>query len=130
MALLTKDQILSASDMPTRDVEVPEWGGTVRVRSLTAAERDEFEASVAQAGPDGKSNLKNVRARLCMRALVDDAGSQMFSQGDIALLGRKSAKALDRVFDAARELSGMRKEDVEGLAKNSEAAPDDGSPSD
>ena len=37
MALLNKDQILGASDMVTRIVDVPEWGG---------AELDAFEASM------------------------------------------------------------------------------------
>ena len=29
MALLGRDQILTAQDLPTVDVDVPEWGGTV-----------------------------------------------------------------------------------------------------
>ena len=40
--LLNKEQIQSVSDLETQDVEVPEWGGTVRLKSLTGAERDRF----------------------------------------------------------------------------------------
>ena len=42
--LLTRDLILKADDIQTREVEVPEWGGTVLIRALTGTERDAYEA--------------------------------------------------------------------------------------
>jgi hypothetical protein len=42
----------------------------------------------------------------------------MFSDQDVTKLGKKSARALDRVFDVSQRLSGITKEDVEDLAKN------------
>ena len=41
--ILTADDILRAEDLPRELVEVPEWGGAVYVRGLTAWERSEFE---------------------------------------------------------------------------------------
>jgi hypothetical protein len=35
MTLLSKSAILCANDLQTEDVEVPEWGGVVRLRSFT-----------------------------------------------------------------------------------------------
>lgn len=35
---LTAQAILAADDIPTEDVEVPEWGGAVRMRGLTLGE--------------------------------------------------------------------------------------------
>ena len=35
MALLTRDEILAADDIKTEDVEVPEWGGDVRVSVMS-----------------------------------------------------------------------------------------------
>ncbi len=46
MNLLPRDLIDGADDLPVEDVEVPEWGGAVRLRTLTGSERDGFEASV------------------------------------------------------------------------------------
>ena len=43
MALLTKDQILAVADIEYRTVAVPEWGGEVRIRSMTGADRDAHE---------------------------------------------------------------------------------------
>ena len=48
MTLLSKTAILCANDLQTEDVEVPEWGGAVRVRSFTGRERDAFEASMVR----------------------------------------------------------------------------------
>ena len=48
MTLLSKTAILTANDLQTEDVEVPEWGGAVRVRSFTGRERDAFESSMVR----------------------------------------------------------------------------------
>ena len=40
MTLLSKSAILCANDLQTEDVNVPERGGDVRVRSFTGRERD------------------------------------------------------------------------------------------
>ena len=55
MTLLSKTAILCANDLQTEDVDVPEWGGVVRVRSFTGRERDAFEASMVRGeGKDRK----------------------------------------------------------------------------
>ncbi len=122
MALLTRDQILKAQDLPSEDVPVPEWGGTVRVRALTGAERDAFEQSIVeQRGRSTRMNLQNLRAKLVALTVVDEEGNRIFSDSDAKLLGKKSALALNRVFEVAQKLSGLTSEDVEELTKNSES---------
>lgn len=119
MPLLTRDDILNVDDRQYEEVEVPEWGGSVRVRGMSGTERDSYEASILeQRGNDRKVNLANARAKLVARCLVDEQGHLMFVADDVRALGRKSAKALERVFDAARALSGMSEEDVEKLTEN------------
>ena len=41
MAVLTKQQILAAEDLPSETLLVKEWCGDVTVRTMTGAERDE-----------------------------------------------------------------------------------------
>jgi hypothetical protein len=119
MTLLTRDDILSVDDKVFEDIEVPEWGGTVRVRGMSGQQRDDYEASIIQQnGNDRKVNLSNARAKLVARCLVDESGALLFTSDDVRALGRKSARALERVFDKARELSGMSEQDVENLAEN------------
>jgi hypothetical protein len=52
--------------------------------------------------------------------IVDEEGNRLFSDADVKLLGQKSAAALDKLFEVAQKLSGLKDEDVEELAKNSE----------
>lgn len=126
---LTRDAILAKSDLPTEELFVPEWDAWVRVKTLTGAERDYFEATIIQR--NGKSvtqNLQNIRARLCALCIVDDQGQRIFGDGDEYALGRKSGSALDRIFSVAQRLNGLREQDVEELAKNWPAAQPGASP--
>ena len=117
--LLSKEQILSAEDLKSEIVEVPEWGGSVKVRMMTGTERDAFETSIFEVkGKDTERNFVDLRAKLVARTLIDENGERLFTDKDIALLGKKSAKALDRVFQVAQQLNGIGKEAVEELTKN------------
>ena len=117
--LLTREAILQADDLPRELVEVPEWGGALYVRALTGAERDAFEQSIVETrGKNTRMNLRNIRARLVALTVVDEDGNRLFSDDDVEALGRKSAAALNRVFEVAQRLSGLRPEDVEELAGN------------
>ena len=51
MKLLSRDEILAASDLTKELVEVPEWGGSVYVRAMTGTERDSYEESVLEIRP-------------------------------------------------------------------------------
>lgn len=119
---LTKKTILEADDLVHEDVEVVEWGGWVRVRGLTGAERDRYEASLFSDVKKGsKPDMRNIRAKLVVMCLTNEEGQRIFSFNDVEKLGKKSAKALDALFAKAQELSGLRKEDVEELQKNLES---------
>jgi len=112
---LNKDQILSADDLKTETVAVPEWGGEVVIRVMTGEERDSFETEIVN---DEKRTIKNIRARFLARVMCDDAGNRLFSDTDVEALGRKSAAVLDKLFAAAQKLNRLTKDDVEELAKN------------
>lgn len=122
LPVLDRDAILGLTDRQIEKVPVPEWSGSVFVRSLMAEERDEFEAGCSDG--KGKMTLQNFRARLLVMAICDQAGNPIFSKKiDVLALGRKSAKAVDRIFAKAKELSGFSKEDLEEYVKNSESDP-------
>ena len=124
MSLLSKTAILAARDLQTEDVEVPEWGGAVRVRSFTGRERDAFEASMVRGdGKDRKVDLTNMRARLVGLTVIDETGQRLFTDDEVDLLGAKSGAALDRVFAVAQKLNGLSGADVEELSKNSSGVP-------
>lgn len=101
--LLTRETILSAQDLKSQDVEVPEWGGTVRVRMMTGAERDALGASLI--GPDRKPDMSQYRTRLLSLCIVGEDGRLLFGLDEIAALGGKSGVALDRVYKVAEALN-------------------------
>ena len=119
MTLLSREAILKADDYQVVDVEVPEWGGTVRLRSITAAERDRFEQSLlVQRGNKREVNMRNARAKLVVLCAVDDKGNKLFTDEDIKILSAKSAKPLDKLFEEAQKLSGLSESDVEELTED------------
>jgi len=126
---LTRAQILGAEDILTEEVDCPAWGGFVLVRGLTGAERDRFEMQIMQQKGRKKVvwNKEHVRARLVVAGVIDEDGELVFSQSDIPAVSRKSAAALEPVFDTIRRLSGMTEADVEELSKNLGGGQNDGS---
>lgn len=118
---LGRDEILDYDDIKVEVVPVPEWGknAAVRLKVLSAAERDAFEAStVTTKGGRQKPNLANLRARLVSRCMVDENGDRIFESGDVARLGNKSSAALDRLFAKCQELNGFTEKDIEELTED------------
>jgi hypothetical protein len=129
--ILDKAAILAADDLETVEVPVPEWGGTVRVRMMTGADRDAFELSMIVFNDDGsrKPNWGSYRARLVAFTLVDDQGNRMFAEDEIAHVAGKSAAVISRIFEAAEKLNGLGESAVGKAEKNSVAGLSEGSTS-
>lgn len=118
---LGREEILGLDDIKTDELHIPEWGTYVHVRGLTGRERDLYEESLHQRrGRDMQINLRNARAKLVVLCTVDESGKRLFIEKDIAKLGEKNARALDRIFSKARDLSGLSDDDMEELTKNSD----------
>lgn len=115
-AILSREAILSAEDITTELVAVPEWGGSVYVRAMSGRERDRFErAMVSITGKNVETNWDNMRAKLVAFSCVDSEGNLLFRQADVVELGKKSGRALGRVFDVAQRINGITDEEVEAL---------------
>lgn len=129
--VLTREQILQKADLQVEFVEIPEWASEetpdagVYVRGLTGEARDAFEMAMLEQRRNAKGknvqiiNLKNLRAKLVVRCAVDHADPELareiFTPADVEELGHKSAAALQRIYQKARELSGLSDEDVDEL---------------
>lgn len=113
-----REEILGLDDRLCVEVEVPEWGGRVlRVAAMAAVDRDAWELAIAESAKAGHK-LGNVRAGLVARCVVDERYARVFSEDDVEALGRKNAKALDRLYEAAARLNGLSAADREALEKN------------
>ena len=118
--LTTKESILTKDDLKSEIVLIPEWGDSVRVWMLTGADRDAYEQLlIEQRGPDVGTNVKNIRARLAAFCVRDDNNERLFLDAEIDALGKKNAKALDRIYEVAYRLNAFGRREVEELAGNS-----------
>lgn len=123
--LLSKDQILKVEDLDTKDIYVKPWGGYVRIRTMTAHERDRFEQMMFSNRGGKKERMDDVRATLVSLTVVDEDNKRMFTDKDVKALSKKSAAALDKIFDEAQKLNRVTDEDVEEMTENLPETQDD-----
>ena len=111
-----KEKILSAPEpnLALQPVEVPEWGATVFMQGWSGKERERFEKEFGDLGEAGE----NVRAKVLVRVLKDEAGNRIFDDSDADALGSKIAGPLGRLFVKVMDLSGLREVDAETAKKN------------
>lgn len=124
--ILTGDEILKAADRVTETVDVPEWGGAVIVRQMTASEKDQFDASIRDK--DDQFIHANYRAKMCAACLCDEHGNLIFTPAQVTTLGKKSSVALTRIVRVAERLNGLSVEAVAAAKKDSGPEASDGSP--
>ena len=124
---LTRQQILDAEDMPPlKLVNVPEWGGDVYLRGMTAKELDAHEQrAIYYRRKKGNvtEEVDNVRASKLVKVIVDEAGKRLFMDADVEALGAKYSAVISRLWDESEAMTSVNKEAIDEAEKNSEPAP-------
>lgn len=120
--LNTAASILQAEDFVYDEVDCPEWDGTVRIRSLSGAQRVVLKKAIDAERDD-------VDETLCVMAIVDEDGNRILKREQIAELSKKNTAVLTRIAIRVLEISGMRnrKKAIEDAEKNSEETESDDS---
>jgi hypothetical protein len=125
MSFLTREQILNADDGKFVDVDVPEWGGTVRVRSLTAGQREAWEQYVKLSEAEEVSEdevepkfMFTLRSALLSMCLTDETNEPLFTSGDIGEIANKDSTIVIKLFSAAKQLNAITKADFEAILAN------------
>lgn len=124
MSLLNRKQVLTAIDERKKDVEtvpVPEWGGEVGIRRLSAADLDK----AGFFGGGEKTTIEIARSVLSM-TLCDENGERLFSDQDIAELDEADVNVTLKLFNEAARINGLLEGEMTGMvASFSEAQPGD-----
>jgi hypothetical protein len=115
---LNRDLILESKDLPSEEVDIPEWGGSVFVRTMTGDERDKFDSHLFESKRKSGGGIDSISALVAVMTVVDRNGNRLFTESDIAPLGRKSSGALGRIWKVAQRLNGLGPQAEEELAKN------------
>ena len=112
-----REDILAFDDR--RIEEVRAFGRTLYVRSISAHERDCFEAGNSKReGGKMVPNPVDIRARFCVLVLCDADGKRIFTDADVPALTVKAVRELDKVWAVASKLNAIDDEDVKELAGN------------
>lgn len=121
MAILTKEQIAAADDIEERTVNVPQWGGEIRVRSLSLEQISDIRAHAVKT-VRGKEEID---AKLQMAGLLcEGIVEPEYDFEEAKRLMKKSAAATSIVVQAINELSGLLPEAVDEAEKSPDARPE------
>jgi hypothetical protein len=103
-------------------VAMPEWGRTIIVREMTAAENRAYQLSNVRFDKGGNPKgmkQEDVDLRLLERTCVDDQGVRVFTEDDFGLLRKQPAGRILRLVRVAKRLSGLNDdEDAEAHAES------------
>lgn len=103
LRILSVEDILSAEDLPSETVPVPEWGGAVTIRGFSKAR--EFAIRQEAMGADGLDE-----ERFEMLLFINGVVEPQFSVDQLEVLKEKSGSVIDRVLTRIMDISGLSKE--------------------
>lgn len=103
LPLLSIEQIKAAVDLSVVEMEIPEWGGSIKVGALSVEERDELILSCTDNGrADGTLDSQKFMRKLAV------LGSREPKLTD-EIIARKNFGVIDKIAKKVLELSGMSK---------------------
>jgi hypothetical protein len=99
---LSVEQILAANDLPSEIVDVPEWGGRVKIQGLSRASYDAIakaaEVTVPATGPGQQATTRRDDDKFSDLLFVACVVEPKFTTEHIPALRGKSLGALNRVY--------------------------------
>jgi hypothetical protein len=131
--LLTFDDIVAASDIRYEYVDVPEWGGRLKLKSLTGEERGKVFTAIRAHGKqihDEDEAQSIFYARVIAASAVDEDDKPVIGQKNALALTKKSSSALNRVYKVCARLSGLGDEEIEKAKDDLKRTPSDDTGSD
>lgn len=114
--MLSREEILGKEDLPVEDVPVPEWGGSVGIRTMTATEKVEFSRDI----DTDDTSKGDFMSQLVALTACDKDGNALFTKEDVLALGKKNGNAMSELCDAAQRINKMGKKYQDETEKNSE----------
>jgi hypothetical protein len=127
--MLTIEEMLAAKDRKVEEVPVPEWGGSVCVRRLSALEAIEFYVQLK--GIAG-TEVEVAKARMvsALSSFLSDAdGNPVCSVEQAQQLTGKSSAVVHQIVSKGHEINATEDKKVKDIAKNSAPSLDATSPS-
>ena len=132
MAILGRE-VIDERRQTTKEVEVPEWGGSVLFRKLSGVEVPKLIAMATSAFDQETKQLKDPGRMTQMLSLgifwswVNEQGGQVLinRDKDMEWLGMQPYELLDRLGDVINEWNGITSTAAEDAKKNLAPTPSD-----
>jgi hypothetical protein len=122
--ILSADEIFAAKDIEERTVDVPQWGGAVRIRTFSKRQAtDMSKRATVKDRHTGKESVDNDR----LEALLFAEGiiEPKFTVDDYEQLQEKSAVAISVILRAIMDASGLSEAATTEAIKSASEQPDD-----
>ena len=123
------ERIKAADDSTAEPYEIPEWGVTVEIRSMTARSRARFVAEMASedgtvGGVNDPERIEGMWWHVIGQTCYDPtSGERAFEDGDAEWLFEKNARIVNDLANACMEASGLSDEAVDEAGKDSSGSP-------
>lgn len=117
MGLITNaNTILQKDDFHYEEIEVPEWGGTLRLKSLSGTERTAIIKLLNQK----KDTADGVYEKAIIFSAVNADGGKIFEDNasTLAILQSKDAAVTQRIGAEVMKLSGLSADSKDEAEKN------------
>lgn len=114
------NSLLETNDTKIQKVPLPEWNGHVFIRSAGGDDREALDNFIREHGDSsGRVSPKRLRAKCLSLCVSNEAGKCVWTFEDAAkVVEKKSAKPVERLFDAACKSLGISQTDLEDMEKN------------
>jgi hypothetical protein len=124
-----RDKILTAEDIPSKSVTIPEWDVELLVKGMSAGDRlllmqNAFDQATQQV------NLAIVYPDVVVACACDpETGEPVFTDADKPELMKKASAAIERLATVGLQLSGIGQEEQDAAGKDSSSIPSEDSSS-
>ena len=98
--MLSANDILNKQDFKTELVNVPEWGGEVRIRSLSAKDVDQLISNESDS-------ITERTVKTIIAGCVDSEGNKLFTNEHFEILSDKSQNSILFLSSKILELTGL-----------------------
>lgn len=115
--VLDKAAILAFANnaaLKVEKIELPEMGGEVYIKELTAGEREALEKQM-----QSQTDKNAVRATVFVHSVCNADGELMFDVEDIEAIKQLPSRPVIKVFNRSNEINGITPEQVDTAEKNS-----------
>ena len=112
--MLDRQSILNAPDRTFEEMDVPEWGGKVRIGVMSGTDRDSYFNTF----PPKRERTEDMdwtpfRYKLLVRCIIDENNQRIFQDDEADLLASKNTEVLERLMTVAGRINKLTETSAE-----------------